>query len=275
MHKGYPKTNIQLITLDLDDTLWDTAKTIGRAEEALRSWLKSEARDAYEVYQSGDMGAMRAKVVERHPEHRHDLSFLRRTLLAEVMRFAGYADATAEQLAAEGFAIFFDHRNQVQFFPGAVDVLRYLSQLYPIIALTNGNADVKRAGIADYLVDAISSADVGFKKPHAAMFEAALKKRDIAAPYAVHIGDNILDDITGAANAGMHSVWVDVDHIKGGLRPGEGKAVAATQSAPGAVGANLPRAGDLQDQTVAAATYTAKSLPELSHALSYIESLVG
>ena len=57
-------SNIKLVTLDLDDTLWDVMKTIVRAEKMLRAWLSQNTPDALEIYLSDAASRIREEVVE-------------------------------------------------------------------------------------------------------------------------------------------------------------------------------------------------------------------
>lgn len=45
-------------------------------------------------------------------------------------------------------------------------------------------------------------------KPHAWLYELAMRKYDVAPAECVMIGDNLATDIAGAAEAGMKTVWV-------------------------------------------------------------------
>lgn len=53
---------------------------------------------------------------------------------------------------------------------------------------------------------AVSSAQLGFLKPHRAIFEAALAAAGVAADTAVMVGDSVKADIEGARQAGMRAV---------------------------------------------------------------------
>ncbi len=67
-----------------------------------------------------------------------------------------------------------------------------------------------RAGIGSYLRGAYSAADVGASKPDPRMFLTALADLEVAAHQAVHVGDHLVDDVHGARQAGMHSIWVNL-----------------------------------------------------------------
>lgn len=53
----------------------------------------------------------------------------------------------------------------------------------------------------------VSSADVGYLKPHPAVFEQVMGALDITADQAVFIGDSLSADIVGAQGVGMKAVW--------------------------------------------------------------------
>ncbi|NKC00549.1 MAG: HAD-IA family hydrolase [Pseudomonadales bacterium] len=210
--------DIQLLTLDLDNTLWDVDKIIIRAEKEMRQWLADAAPQSLDHYNQENLPSFRQQVVDRFPDKVHDLSFMRIEVLTLVMEAAGYEAQRSRDLADAAFDVFFQGRNRVEFFPGAVESLTELSARYTIIALTNGNADIERAGLSDWLSGAISSADVGKSKPSAEMFHAPLSQFGINAGQAIHIGDNPIDDVQGARNVGMHTVWVN---LEGSSEPGD------------------------------------------------------
>jgi HAD superfamily hydrolase (TIGR01662 family) len=55
---------------------------------------------------------------------------------------------------------------------------------------------------------AISSAELGYLKPHPAIFEAALSAVGVPAAEAIMVGDSVKADIEGARQAGMRAVLV-------------------------------------------------------------------
>jgi HAD superfamily hydrolase (TIGR01662 family) len=58
------------------------------------------------------------------------------------------------------------------------------------------------------IAGAVSSAEHGYMKPHASIFEAALKLVGVSAAESVMVGDSIAHDIEGARRAGMRGVLV-------------------------------------------------------------------
>ena len=159
--------------------------------------------------------------VRANPRIQHDVSLWRERLIREELHACGYSSAQAKRLAAGALEEFLDWRHRVQFFDGALAVLAELSSSYKLASLTNGNADYRRlSDLARLLSFGYCAADVGAKKPHTAMFKRALAHAGVAAEEAVHVGDHPIDDIQGATNAGMKTIWANLQQCS--------KAVPAT-----------------------------------------------
>jgi putative hydrolase of the HAD superfamily len=55
---------------------------------------------------------------------------------------------------------------------------------------------------------AVSSSEHGYLKPHASIFEAALKLAGVEAGESVMVGDSLTHDIEGARRVGMRGILV-------------------------------------------------------------------
>jgi len=74
--------------------------------------------------------------------------------------------------------------------------------------------DLEQLGVAQRLDTAVFSSEVGWRKPHPAIFERALDALGVAADAALFVGDTLATDIAGAAALGMHTcqaVWFRAD----------------------------------------------------------------
>jgi putative hydrolase of the HAD superfamily len=197
---------IKLITFDLDDTLWDTAPAIVGAETLLRDWLAENAPRLGPVPVE-HLWEIRSRLVEADPTFKHRISALRRRVLFHALEDAGYPAAQAQELADQGFEVFLQGRHQVEIFPEVHPTLEILAKTFTLGVITNGNADVRRLGLADYFAFALCAEDLGIGKPDPAPFLEALKRGNVDAAHAVHIGDHPGDDIAGAQQAGMRAIW--------------------------------------------------------------------
>lgn len=225
---------IRTITLDLDDTLWEIHPVIQRAEQRLYAWLDENYPRITEMHSIEDMRVLRKEVVEEHADKVHDLTFLRHTVLAKAATAAGYT----EFLVDEAFAVFDEVRNDVEMFPEARPALLALRERFTLIAVTNGNADLKKVGIDDLFDAHINAAMVGAAKPHRSIFDAAVDAGGARASETVHVGDHPLYDVHGAREAGLRTVWVNRN---GTEWPGEFAAPDAVVTHVGELEALLSR----------------------------------
>ena len=196
-----------VLSFDLDDTLWPVGPVIAAAESALLSWLRARYPRAVVGHSVESMRALRAGVGLRYPDRGHDLTFLRHRALAELFYAAGHV----ESLADEAMEIFFAERNRVEFYEDVRPSLRRLHGRYRLFALSNGNADLSRCGIADLFDGHITASAAGAAKPDARIFAQLLKMAGVEASQVLHIGDDPLADVVGATRAGMQAVWLNRD----------------------------------------------------------------
>jgi 2-haloalkanoic acid dehalogenase type II len=204
-------TQIKAITLDLDDTLWPIWPTIERAEKRLLAWLQAHAPATAELMQSPHVRQeLRAMVHDQWPALHHDLNAMRRESIRLGLQRAGEAPALAEP----AFDEFFAARMDVTLFDDALPGLKWLAQRYPIVALSNGTANVHTIGIGEYFVASINAQDVGVGKPDARIFQAAAQRLGLQPQQILHVGDDANLDVIGALNVGMQTAWVNrADHL--------------------------------------------------------------
>ncbi|MBZ0275079.1 MAG: HAD family hydrolase [Anaerolineae bacterium] len=70
------------------------------------------------------------------------------------------------------------------------------------------DSEMKRHGLLEYFPDCrLSAADVGYLKPHPAIFATALRCLGVSPDEAVFVGDSLSADVAGAQGAGMAAVW--------------------------------------------------------------------
>ncbi|WES64985.1 HAD family hydrolase [Microbacter sp. GSS18] len=97
----------------------------------------------------------------------------------------------------------------------SADVLAALRERGLLLGLiTNGASDLQRAkiraaGIEDAFDTVLVSGELGVLKPTEEIFQQGLRRLDVAASEALHVGDNLESDVAGARGAGLRAVWVD------------------------------------------------------------------
>ena len=195
---------IAALTLDLDDTLWPVMPTLLRAEAALQDWLRTHAPATAAAFDVPTLQRLRGEVARRHPELAHDLTALRLITLREALTSAGDDPALAEP----AFDVFFAERQRVQWYADVRPALERLAARFPLLALSNGNAELAATGLTDYFVGAVSARSVGVAKPAERIFAVACAELRCAAGQVMHIGDDWRLDIVGARQAGLHTAWI-------------------------------------------------------------------
>ncbi len=76
---------------------------------------------------------------------------------------------------------------------------------YPAVIHHN----LAQIGVSGLFKQVITSIEFGRRKPHPAIFQYALAGLGIEPAAALYIGDNPVDDIAGAAGAGLRAVLID------------------------------------------------------------------
>ncbi len=199
---------VKAITLDLDDTLWPVWPAIQRAEKALENWLCQHAPMSAALFANTTVrDEIRAYILRTRPELRHNLSAVRR----EAIRTALYRAKENPLLAEAAFEVFYAERNRVDLYNDAALSLAFLSSRYPVVALSNGNADIERIGIKPYFRASISAQACNVAKPDARIFQAAAGSVGVCPTAVLHIGDDAALDVLGGLNAGMQTVWLNRD----------------------------------------------------------------
>ena len=195
-----PAERPRAFTLDLDDTLWPILPTLRHAEAVLRAWLAEHAPAT--LAWSGDAGMLRlrAQVALEHPELAHDLGALRLITLHRALLSAGDDPALAEP----AFEVFLAARQQVTWFDDVRPALQRLAAQGPLLAVSNGNAELAATGLAPWFVGSVSAGSTGVAKPDARIFAAACARLGCRPDEVMHIGDDWRLDIHGPCGRPAH-----------------------------------------------------------------------
>ena len=148
---------------------------------------------------------------KREPELEEPTTF---TVLEELLRQKGYRlpDTTISTALRAMYAV-----TQSNWYPETdaaptLEILR--SEGFRIGFVSNGADDentqvlIDKAGLRKYAEFIISSAALGLRKPHRAIFEAALDYFQLKPDETVMVGDTLEADVLGANRMGMASIWI-------------------------------------------------------------------
>lgn len=215
---------IKVLSFDLDDTLWPCLPTILRAEELLHKWLSvnvPEIASSYDVYQ---LREKRLALVNTHPELAYDLTQLR---IQSFQRLSEEFELSDDWIKP-AFEIFHEARQQVTLFDDVEPVLDELNKNYRLVSLTNGNADTVKTGVDHWFDFALNAASVGKLKSEPEIYWQAQKLANINAQQMVHIGDDPVNDVSGAKSAGVFAIWLNRQQKKWTLDTCEPDAVISS-----------------------------------------------
>ncbi len=196
-----------VLSFDLDDTLWAVQPVMRAAEAEMLAWLNERHPQVMHGQDQESLRALRVLVAEQFPERSHDMTFLRHRALSDMFAKAGHSTSHAD----EAFEVFYNARNRVKLYDGVEDSLRRLSARYRLFAISNGNADLQRCGLAHWFEGHITAILAGAAKPDIRIFARLLDAARVAAAQVLHVGDDPHLDVVGAMQAGMQAVWLNRD----------------------------------------------------------------
>ena len=208
--------SLHALTLDLDDTLWPVGPTIARADTLMWQWLGRHAPATHGARDGATLAALRAAVARERPDWAHDMSAMR----LETVRRALLAAGDDPALAEPAFEVFYSERQRVALYDDVLPALARLAARWPLVALSNGNADVRRVpGLAPFFHAALSARELGVGKPAPEAFAEACRRAGASPARTLHIGDDPALDVDGALAAGLQAAWVQRPDALASRRP--------------------------------------------------------
>jgi HAD superfamily hydrolase (TIGR01662 family) len=223
-----PPRGIRCILFDLGSTLWqrmdqaawaalETAANL-RAVAAVRALLPTEALLAIS---DEALGASLRMMVEASIKHQHHVTPEEEPLFAEVVVRAMHALGITRADLPLGALVYEALRVRAAtsrvLYPDALETLATLrARGYLLGIVTNRHyggapflADLEQMRLLDHIEpDHVAiSADVGYRKPHPAVYWRALDRLRVTPVEAAMVGDHIVADIYGARQLGLFTVW--------------------------------------------------------------------
>lgn len=197
---------VNVIAFDLDDTLWPCMPTIHRAEETLYRWLQEYYPRITENYDPGEMVDLRREFSTRERRYAVDMTLMRCDFLHHIGEMHDYDGA---QVSKQGFDVFFEARQQVEFYADVMPCLQRLKQRFRLGAISNGNASVEHVGLGHLFEHAISASDLQVAKPDPLIYEHFAECFEVAPEEIVYVGDHPAYDVVGSIEAGYQAVWIN------------------------------------------------------------------
>ncbi|MFT6529320.1 MAG: putative hydrolase of the HAD superfamily [Psychrosphaera sp.] len=203
---------IKALSFDLDDTLYYNGDVIRNAIQVqfdtICQLIPSAKTKGPEFWE-----ALKWQVAKSKPEVCHDVNLWRHHVLDLGLASFGIEQPLKKQMSKQIYNAFYDARSDFTVPQQTFDVLGKLSEKYPLVAVTNGNADYQRIGLAPYFVGYYRAGENGTRmKPYPDMLKDASKDLNIPCENILHLGDSAPSDIQAALNANCPSLWFNPDN---------------------------------------------------------------
>jgi len=203
-------SQVKALSFDLDDTLYDNQPVIDRAEALVLAYMQQSypcsANTNIQFWRK-----IRSRLLVQQPELMSDMGQLRRRGLELGFQQLGLASEQIPVAIEDCFQRFYVYRSDFQVSTRIKHLLAQLAQQVPLVAITNGNVDLKAIGIEPYFSFSLHANLQQPMKPHACMFQRAAEQLKLPAEQILHVGDNLEKDVMGAKRAGYMSAWYAAD----------------------------------------------------------------
>ena len=208
---------LQVLCLDLDDTILDNRSGMRSAWQAVAAMLAEAHRDLAPdsvVEQLGRSTRWFWSDPTRVGWGRVDLPGARREIVGHVLAAFEVSDPP---LAAEAARTYSELRHSnLRLHPGVHDLLERFQQRLPCLALvTNGSAPVQREklerfGLEPYFHHVQLEGEFGVGKPDPAVYRNVMRVLGASPEACLMVGDDYEADVLGALAVGMSAAWIDV-----------------------------------------------------------------
>ncbi|MFQ5871390.1 MAG: HAD family hydrolase, partial [Candidatus Geothermarchaeales archaeon] len=201
---------LEYIYFDIDGTLCDYGlnprAALRRVCEGLGIDAILDPSDYYELY--------KVVALERPGRTYEEVS---NEAYRRLLERHGYGDAVLAREVADTYRR--TRLESIGLYPETVKVLESISEEYPLGIISNGPGEIQwakldRFQLRDYFQTIVISGDVGVEKPGEAIFRLALHRARAKPGRSAHVGDSLRDDVKGALEAGLTSVWVNRGVLK-------------------------------------------------------------
>ncbi len=135
--------------------------------------------------------------------------------VAETLCDLGHDVQVDDSRMKEALNVFFqDFVDSLELRPCAEALLEKISQTCKLALVSNFTyapavyASLRKLGINRFFNVVIVSEENGWRKPHQKIFQDTLRQMQVTAEEAIYIGDSPMEDIKGALQAGLKTIFV-------------------------------------------------------------------
>ena len=199
---------ISVISFDGDMTLWDFLKVMHHSLKRTLTELQRQVPTRRVLALTVDeMIAIRNQFAEDVKGKMWNLEEIRLRAFERTLEYVGCPD---KELAVHLNAIYRKHRfEDIELYPDVIPTFDVLAPHFKLGLLSNGNTYPERCGLERYFAFVVFSQDVQVEKPDRRIFEITAERAGCEFAQMLHVGDSLKNDVAGARNAGVRSVWLN------------------------------------------------------------------
>lgn len=201
-------TDKKAVFFDLDHTLWDFEKNSALAFQVIiqKYGIGVSHEKFNEIY--SPINAQYWKLYRDGNITQQDLRYGRLRDTFKLLEFD--VDDNLLHIVSEEYIELLPVNSHLH--DGAVEILDYLKGRYSLHIITNGPDKVQELKLANsnltHYFDTVTNSEMaGCKKPHAGIFEYALKLANADKATSIMIGDCIEADVQGALDFGLDAIF--------------------------------------------------------------------
>ena len=204
-------TGIKAVSFDADQTLWDFQKVMRHSLGYVMTELERQDPTAASMLSIDKMIEIRNAVAEELKGEVTNLKSIRLEAFKRTLSTVGRHD---DSLAAHLNSIYLQHRfEDIELYEDVLPTLTELRKRYGIGLLSNGNSYPDHCGLEGMFKFVVFSQDIGIEKPDPRFYQIAVEQASCSKAELLHVGDSLDNDVIGAANAGIKSVWLNRQHM--------------------------------------------------------------
>jgi putative hydrolase of the HAD superfamily len=172
-----PLGQISALTFDLDDTLYDNRPVIDRTMHESLAFVRSY-HPSLSQFDAHELNQLRQTLLASEPEIYHDVTEWRRRALELGMLTPG-SPPRGESGGRCGDGKLRPLAQPIDVPQETHDTLAKLAEKWPLVAITNGNAQPELFGLSDYFRFVLRAGPDGRSKPFADMYHLAAERLNL------------------------------------------------------------------------------------------------
>mmetsp|Transcript_21889 Transcript_21889/g.46018 ORF Transcript_21889/g.46018 Transcript_21889/m.46018 type:complete len:336 (-) Transcript_21889:226-1233(-) len=225
------KLNANLITFDLDDTIFPVSPVVADANKALFRHLKDLGCDTTQDEYLKTTKSIRNELSRENKVITYT-ELRKRAIRTELNKFLQEEDVS-DSVVFGSYDLWEDHRHmaaETHLYPDTVSMLKQLKSNHPdaiIGAITNGKGNpLEMNSVRHYFDFCVSGEDDNvfpLRKPSEGIYKVALERfKELSEERRgetinmddqcwIHIGDDLANDVGASAKCGAKAIWVDLE----------------------------------------------------------------